>query len=276
MAGRLIRMRVGDGRDGTLIYDVPPAIGVWRPTPPAFAPFSTPWMARVDPLVLRSMRQFRPGPPPPIDSALYVEEFEEVRDYGARVGSLRTPEQTETARFFTDVVIGPFQSALRDMVTRRGLDISASARLFAAVEVSMADAVGAAWDGKYHYAWWRPVTAIHLADEDGNPATTGVPDWVPLLNTPPYPDWPSQMTLVLTALSRVVERLSDDGSLDLYVTSVAAGVTRHYDDAAVLQQDVIDARVWLGIHFRTADEVARDMGVQIADWALDHNFAPAG
>jgi len=274
-AGRLVELREDDGRFAPIVFDMPLAAGVWRPTPPAFAPFFDPWLGQVEPFVLDSPSQFRPGPPPAISSALYVEEFEEVRDYGVNVGSLRTAAQTETARFFSDITIGPLHAGLRDLVTRRGLDISDSARLFAAVDLSMADAAIAVWDGKFHYGWWRPITAIREADTDGNPNTTGVPGWTPFLVTPPYPDWPSGLNGVIGAASTALSQLNADGRVDLNLTSAAAGVTRHYDFAADIQRDAVDARVFSGIHFRTADEVAFVMGAQVANWALDHHFAPA-
>ena len=273
-AGRLVELREDDGRFAPIVFNVPPTAGVWRPTPPAFAPFFDPWLGQVEPFVLDSPSQFRPGPPPAISSDLYVEEFEEVRDYGVNVGSLRTAAQTETARFFSDITIGPLHAGLRDLVTRRGLDISDSARLFAAVDLSMTDAAIAVWDGKFHYGWWRPITAIREADTDGNPNTTGVPGWTPFLVTPPYPDWPSGLNGVIGAASTALSQLNADGRVDLNLTSAAAGVTRHYDLAADIQRDAVDARVFSGIHFRTADEVAIVMGTQVANWALDHHFAP--
>ena len=214
-AERLVELRENDGRFAPVVFDMALAPGVWRPTPPALAPFFGAWLGQVEPFVLDSPSQFRPGPPPPIMSDLYVEEFEEVRDYGVNVGSLRTPAQTETARFFTDVTIGPMQAGLRDLVTRRGLDISDSARLFAAVNLSVADAAIAVWDGKFHYGWWRPITAIREADTDGNPHTAGVPGWTPLIVTPPYPDWPSGLCGVIGAASTVLSQLNPDGRVDL-------------------------------------------------------------
>ena len=136
-AERLVELRVDDGRFAPIVFDMPSAAGVWRPTPPAMAPFFAPWLGQVDPLVLESPSQFRPGPPPAIGSDLYVREFEEVRDYGVSSGSLRTAEQTETARFFSDAGLGPLQAGLRDQATRRLLDISDSARLFAAADMSI-------------------------------------------------------------------------------------------------------------------------------------------
>jgi hypothetical protein len=273
-ADRIIRLRENDGRFAPVVFNVPLAPGVWRPTPPANAPFFDPWLGQVDPLLRDSPSQFRPGSPPAISSPLYVEEFEEVRDYGVNAGSLRSPAQTQTALFFSDIGIGPLQAGLRDLVTRHGLDISDSARLFAAVDMSLADTVIAVWDGKFTYGWWRPITAIREADSDGNPNTVGVLGWTPLIPTPPYPDWPSGLSGTIGALSTTLARLNPGGLLDLNLTSPAAGVTRHYDQATVIQGDVIDARVWSGIHFRTADEVGAAIGVRVGNWALDHYFAP--
>lgn len=269
-ADRIIRLRANDGRFAPIVFNKTLAPGVWRPTPPGFAPFFDPWLGQVDPLVLHSLDQFRPGPPPAIASDLYLEEFEEVRDYGVFSGSLRTPDQEETALFFSDIGVGPLQASLRDLVTRRGLDISDSARLFAAVDLSLADTAGAVWDAKYYYGWWRPVTAIQV--DDGDPNTVAVPDWTPRIVTPPYPDYPSGLSGIIGALSTSLTLLG--GGVDLFITSAAAGVTRHYTTAAKIQQDVIDARVWSGIHFRTADEVGVAMGTRVATWALAHHFAP--
>jgi len=273
-AERIISLRAHDGRFAPIVYDRPPAPGVWRPTPPANAPFFDPWLSQVQPWTLNAPSQFRPGPPPAIDSDLYLKEFNEVRDYGVATGSLRSDEQTDTALFFSDVGVGPYQAALRDHVTRNGLDIGASARLFAAVDLSLADAIYAVWDGKFHYGWWRPITAIREADTDGNPNTAGVSGWTPLIVTPPYPDWPSGLSGVTGALSQAVSRLTANGVLDLDITSGATGKTRHYDDPATIQKEVIDARVWSGIHFRTADHAGVSIGIRVANWALDHYFAP--
>jgi hypothetical protein len=276
-AGRIIKLRTNDGRLADLIFDEPAAPGVWRPTPPGFLPFFDPWLSQVRPLLLKSPTQLRPGGPPALTSDRYEREFEEVRDYGVKTGSLRTPEQTETALFFSDIGVGPLQGSLRDLVTRRQLDISRAARLFAAVDLSLADAIIVSWDGKFRFGFWRPITAIQLADDDGNPETDAVPGWEPLVTTPPYPEYPSGLTPIVGALSAILSRLFDDGRIDLNITSVAAGLpgpplTRHYEFAADLDEDVIDARVWSGIHFRTADVVGIEMGKKVAKWALDHFF----
>jgi hypothetical protein len=275
-ADRVIELRADDGRFAPVVFNPPQPLapGVWRPTPMANAAFFDPWLGQLEPLVLDTASQFRPGPPPAIASDLYVAEFNEVRDYGSKTSTVRTPEQTQLALFVNDIPVIPIQTALRDLVNRRDLDISASARLFAAVDLSIADAIIATWDGKLVYGWWRPITAIREADTDGNPATTGVPGWEPLLNTPPYPDWPSGLSGVVGALSATLSRLNPDGRIDLTTTPPATGLTRHYDNGDDLQQDVIHARVYSGIHFHTADVVGAAMGVQVGNWALDHYFAP--
>ena len=174
---------------------------------------------------------------------------------------------------YADIAIGPIQAALRDLVTRRHLAISDTARVFAAVDLSLADAVGTVWVNKLHYGWWRPITAIREADTDSNPATAAVPVWEPLITTPPYPDWPSGLCSV-GVLTTTMSRLNANGTMDLNIASPTAGVTRHYDNAAAMQGDAVSARVWSGIHFRTADEVSIRIGTQVANWTLDHYFAP--
>jgi hypothetical protein len=278
-AARLIQLRSNDGRNAPITFDQAPAPGVWRPTPTAFAPFFDPWLGQVKPMLLRSSTQVRPGPPPALTSARYTREFNEVKALGAKVGSTRTAEQTETAMFTTDVAIGPYQAALRDVTLRREMDISDTARLFAAVDMSITDAVISVWDSKYHYGYWRPITAIQLADTDGNPDTVADPTWEPFVATPPYPDYVSGFNGVTGAYTGSLSRILGNGQLDLYITSIAAGLpgpplTRHYMTASALNRDGIDGRVWLGIHFRTADEVAIDMGTQVANWGLDHYFRP--
>jgi hypothetical protein len=131
--------------------------------------------------------QFRSDGPFPLRSAAYAAEFNEVKALGSKTSALRTPEQTATALFVAGIGFAPLQAALRDQVTRRGMDISEGARLLAAVDMSIADAIGVSWDAKFHYGFWRPITAIRLADQDGNPATTADPTWEPLVVNPPYP-----------------------------------------------------------------------------------------
>jgi hypothetical protein len=273
-AARLIQLRSNDGRNAPITFNQAPAPGVWRPTPPTFTPFFDPWLGQVKPLMTKSSTQFRPGPPPALTSARYTADFNEVKSLGAKVSPTRTAQQTETALFTTDVAIGPYQAALRDLTARHAMDISDTARLFAAVDMSITDAVIAVWDSKYHYGYWRPITAIQLADTDGNPNTVADPVWEPMIATPPYPDYVSGFNGVTGAFTGSLSRILGAGQLDLYITSAAAGVTRHYMTARALNRDGIDGRVLLGIHFRTADRVAINMGTRVANWGLNHYFQP--
>jgi hypothetical protein len=273
-AARIIELRTDDGRFADLTFTEPLAPGVWRPTPPTFAPFFDPWLSQVRPLMLNSPTQLRPGPPPDLSSHTYAREFNEVKRLGSLTSSQRTPAQTQTALFFSDIGVGPVQAALRDLVTRRQMNLSDSARLFAAVDMSVADGSIAIWDSKFHYGFWRPVTAIQLAKHDRNPDTRADPDWLPLITTPPYPEYPSGLTSVIGATARALTRVLGTPRIDLYITSAAAGETRHYAWAGRLNRDVVDARVWSGVHFRTADVVGNAMGRKVANWALDHYFQP--
>jgi hypothetical protein len=273
-AARIIALRTDDGRFADLTFTEPLAPGVWRPTPPSFAPFFDPWLSQVRPLTLNSPTQFRPGPPPGLSSDKYRREFNEVKRLGSLTGSQRTPAQTQTALFFSDIGVGPLQAALRDLVTRRQMNLSDSARLFAAVDMSIADGSIAIWDSKFQYGFWRPVTAIQLAKHDRNPDTRADPDWLPLIVTPPYPEYASGLTSVMGAASRALTRVLGSPRIDLYITSAAAGETRHYAWAGRLNRDAVNARVWGGIHFRTADVVGNATGRKVANWALDHYFQP--
>ncbi len=273
-ADHIIALRANDGRGAAVTVPAATEPGDWSPTPPANAPFASAWLGQVTPLAVNSTTQFAPGPPPAIGSATYLEEFEEVRDYGAIDSAVRTADQTLTARFFSDAGIGPMQGALRELATRRGLDIDDSARMFAAVDTAIADGAGNVWNAKLQYMWWRPITAIRMADTDGNPATVGVPTWTPLITNPSYPEWPSGLCSVVGAVSTALTRLNGDGTLDLKVTSSAAGQTRHFATKAQIAQEAIDARIWSGIHFRTADEVSIEIGSNVANWTLDHYFQP--
>jgi hypothetical protein len=275
-ADRLVELRSGDGRFAPITFDVPPAPGVWRPTPPGFVPFFDPWLARLRPLTLESPSQFRPGPPPALTSPAYTADFNEVKDVGSATSTTRTPEQTATALFIAGSTFPLVSSSLRDLAARYELDISDSARLFAAVSMSAADAVITAWDSKLKFGYWRPVTAIQLADTDGNPGTLADPGWLPLLVTPPYPEYTSGLTSIMGAVTHALSRTLGLGGGRIDVNITVAGTTRHYEFASQLNRDAVDARVWSGIHFRTADVVGIETGTQVGDWALDNYFQPRG
>jgi len=274
-ADSLIALRAYDGRNASITFTQPPAPGVWRPTPPGLVPMSAPWLGFVTPLLVRSATQFAPPPPPALTSARYTRDFAEVKALGSVNSTARTPAQTSTAQFFSGNPLPQYNAALRDQVSVRHLDIVDAARMFAAIDMSVADAEISVWHAKYVHGLWRPITAINLADTDGNPATSADTAWAPMITTPPYPEYPSGYNAFNSTVAHGLKELFGTRHLQLTLTTTApSGGERHYDCAGALLQDVVDARVWQGIHFRTADTAAKQMGGQLAAWTLDRYFQP--
>ena len=264
-ANRIIQLRANDGRFAVVTPPTADAAGEYS------GPFAVPWLGGVTPLALNSLQQFDPGSPPALGTRRYRAELEEVRKLGALNSTDRTARQTTWARYFADVPFGPMERALQDLATRHALNISDSARLFAATNTAMADALGTVWNDKLRTMWWRPISAIRETIDDGDPLTVKDEDWEPLITTPPYPDWPSGLCAVISALTASVVEVS--GGVDLNLVSPSQGL-RHWDSKAVLDQLAVDARVWSGIHFRTADVVSIGVGNNTANWTFDHYFAP--
>ncbi len=281
-AAGIIALRANDGSFPT---NPPPftggtGVGVWRPTPsyfpgppPAFSPALAPWLATVTPFTLKSPSQFRPVPPPPVGSNRYATAFNETKAFGALVNSARTAEQTNLALFWSSNYLVLWNRALRDIVSAHGLDIDDSARLFALANLAMADAGITAWDSKFHYVAWRPVTAIQEGDNDGNPETVGDPNWQPLINTPNYPEYTSGANNATGAITRILALFfrTDQMTFSVVTTNPAASQqTRTYDRFSDAAADVVDARVYEGIHFRFSDDLARKQGRLVAQWVFSH------
>lgn len=271
-ADHIIALRANDGRGAAVMIPVADAAGEWRSTPPAGLPFAVPWLGGVTPLALDSYDRFDPGAPPAIGTQLYRDELAEVRAKGAKVGSTRTADEEFLAKYYADVPFGPMEAALRDYVARHPMDISDSARLFAATNTSIAESVGTVWNAKLQNMWWRPITAIREDHDDGDPLTVPDGSWESLINTPPYPEWPSGLSAVVAALSTSLVELT--GELDLNLTSPTMGL-RHHTSKATMDQEVANARVWSGIHFRTSDDVSLEIGTDVTHYVLDRYFGPA-
>ena len=247
------------------------------------APFSAPWLGYVTPLLIRSGDQFDPGPAPSLTSKRYTRDFNEVKSLGKDDSTTRSAEQTETAKFYSGNPALQFTLGLVDQATKRHLDIAESARMFAAVHMVVADTSIAIWWTKHHYGVWRPITAIRMADTDGNPDTTFDPAvdpaWNSVIPSPPYPDYVSGYNGAMGAYTQALQDVLGTRDLQLSLTSTVFPApdprhTRVYDTGREARHEVIDARVWLGLHFRFADTAAARMGQQVADYALDHYFGP--
>jgi hypothetical protein len=275
-AAEIIRLRQNDGRGAAVSLDVVAEAGVWRPTPDAFAPMAVPWLGFVEPLLLDSPTQIPLAGPDGLATSAYAQDFEEVKTYGAKDGSSRSPAQTETASFWNANAVSQYQAALRDQVTRRDLDIVQSSRAFVLLSTATADAAIACWRAKFDYAYWRPITAIRMADTDGNDATEADPNWTPLVQTPPYPEYTSGHACLTGAASNTFAYLFGADTIDLNVSSPVTGTSRHYDNAGSLDEETMNARIWLGIHFRKAMTDGNQLGHDVSNWGITHYFAPAG
>ena len=275
-AAKMLADRASDGRypADPFMFAVGDDPGEWRPTSGVNDPFA--WVARVDPFLLDSADQVRTKGPHALNSGAYTKEYNEVKAYGGNgttTPSLRTPEQTATALFFTANPPELFNRTFRGIASGHGLTMVEQARLFAMLNMAGADSHIGCWNDKAFWSFWRPITAIRLGDDDGNPHTVGDPAWTSLGVNPPYPDHPSGYICLTGGFLYSAEVFFGRGKFDFSLTATVAGVsvTRDYERFTDVLDDTIDARVWLGIHFRAADEQAAGIGKDVAHW-LDKNY----
>lgn len=249
-------------------------LGVWRSTQPMVAP----WLGNVTPFTLTKPSQFRAAPPPDLTSRQYARDYNEVKAVGALNNSSRTPEQTDVAHFYAGNTLIIWNRAIRDIANEHVDNIADSSRLLALATMAIADALITSWNDKNRYVFWRPSAAIQEGDNDGNPRTAGDSSWAPLINNPPYPDYTSGANAFASAATRALERFFGTDRLTFSVTTTNTGPTiedtRTYRRFSQAAQDVEDARVYLGIHFRFADVAARKQGRQVADWAFENFLRP--
>jgi hypothetical protein len=264
-AARMLVRRAGDHADEPATYTPSAAVGTWRPTPPAPAPALDPGWAHVTPFGLSSPAQFRPDAPYRPTSRAYSRDFAEVKAVGSATSTVRTPEQTATARFWAVTAPQQWNQLVGQLAAAKHLSVLDTARLYAQLNFAEADAAIAAWDTKFHYGQWRPVTGIREAHADGNSRTTADPRWTPLLTTPPFPDYVCGHSALAGAAEAVFERwFGRRPGVDLTLTSAALpGVTHRYRTFAAIGDEVVDARVWAGVHWRTSCVVGRSVGRKV-------------
>jgi hypothetical protein len=290
-ADGIIALRANDGS-----YPIPPpppyvggtGAGQWRPTPPALAPFSSPWLGAVQPFTSKYEEQFRALPQPALTSHEYARDYNEVKRLGcltcndASVGG-RTPEQTDLAHFYSDNTIVLIQRTLRGIIEARPSEFSKlgdSARLMALANLAAADAGLTAWDSKKFYNFWRPITAIQQllpADNDGNPQTAANATWVPLITTPPYGDYTSGANSVVGSIMHTLALFFRNDKMTFTVTSnasLAVQKTRTYTRCSEMADDLVEVRILQGIHFRFADTAARRAATRVAHQAFHHFLRP--
>ena len=285
VANEILLWRASDGLN-------PPAppyvgsldVGKWRPTPrpnPAGGPELpglpglVPTLATTEPFVIPTPSSFRPDGPPSLTSAEYAADVEEVKEDGEATSTTRTIDQTESARFWGGTALSFWNRAAATAAQQRRITLSENARLFALLNVAVADSAIAAWDAKYHFELWRPITAIRLASTDGNPETIEQSTWTPLLVTPPYPEYYSGHQSVSGASQAILTAYFGD---DLPVEGFSEGlpgVVRSWPNFAAAADEALLARIWSGIHFRFAMRDTRAIAEEIAAYVLEHAAQPS-
>jgi PAP2 superfamily len=274
VANQILAARANDGVN--LI--VPPpggdGPGVWVPTPPASLPYLLPQWGFVVPFAMSSSSQFRPPGPPSLDSQQYASDYEEVKELGAAVGSTRTAEQTEIASFWadgagTETPPGHWNSIAQTIADARGNTLEENARLFALLNIAMADAAICAWDAKYTFHFWRPVTAINYSEPELN--------WMSFIVTPPFPDYVSGHSTFSGAAATVLALFY--GTDDLPFTTGSdflPGVYRSFPTCLAAAEEAAMSRIYGGIHFRSASEDGLQAGISIGEWTATRYLQPKG
>jgi|SRR5215813_2791812 len=285
-AADILALRSNDGRfpPNQVPFLGSTEIGQWRPTPsllpglpPSFAPGLAPWIAAVKPFTLRSNSQFRVDPPPDLTSETWSSDYNEVKTMGSLTSAARTPEQTEIGYFWADSGPVLWQNALRYIAYTYLNDAGDSARMYALAEAALADAQIACWESKYFYNFWRPITAIRVGNQDDNSETEVDPDWQPLINTPNFPEYPSGHASTSGAVSRVLRLFFGTDELNFQMTTTnpnALQKTRYFTRFSQAENEVVNARVYVGIHYRNTDRVSRAQGLRVANWVFKNYFRP--
>jgi len=271
---QILAARANDGSNAIVQPPGGSGPGVWIPTPPAFLPYLLPQWGFVVPFGMSSSSQFRPPGPPSLDSQQYAADYEEVKQLGAALGSTRTEDQTEIALFWadgagTETPPGHWNSIAQIIATTRGNTLEENARLFALLNIAMADAAICAWDAKYTYHFWRPVTAIAFAEPGLN--------WMPLLVTPPFPEYTSGHSTFSAAGATVLPLFY--GTEDLPFTTGSdflPGVYRSFSTPFDAAEEAGVSRIYGGIHFHSANVDGLQAGSSIGEWTATHYLLPKG
>jgi hypothetical protein len=268
VAQQLLTRRAHDGRNASVAYEPGAGPGVWVPTPPGFLAATTAFLGRVSPFTMDSPWQFRPEGPPALGSQKWVRDYNEVKVFGAKVSSARSDEQTATALFWEPLAGTVWPATIRRIAREQVLDLTSSARFQAAAFAAFADGLIACWDAKFAFNSWRPVTAIQQGGSDGNPRTEAESAWEPLAVTPNFPEYPSGHACATAAVAYTIEdALHREGLHHVAIPArhFVSGEERFYRRASDVVDEVVEARMWLGLHFRSADEDGADIGRRVAN-----------
>jgi hypothetical protein len=262
-AAAILALRANDGAAGPESYRPHSTPGQYVPT----AMPATPHWPQRKPWVLTSADQFRPGPPPGLQSERWARDYNEIRKLGAKNSTRRSNEQTTIARFWEATGPAIYFPVALSVANMPGREITQNARLLASAGVAMDDALIAVMDAKYHYHFWRPVTAIRNGDADGNNATDRDASWTPLINTPMHPEYPCAHCILAGSVGAVLRTEIGNGPVPTLRTASATanGATRSWKRIADFVQEVANARIYDGVHYRNSTEVGTDMGNKIGE-----------
>ena len=251
------------------------AIGQWRPIPPATSG-ANPQIATMTPYVISAPSQFRPAGPPALDSALYAKVYNETKSMGAANSPLRTADQTLYAKFWQNGTPTSFWDGLfLRLAANDGLNMVDHAHILALMHVAMGDAMIGCWDAKYHYAFWRPITAIQNGNSDNNPDTAGDTSWTPLISpTPSHPEYPSAHSCFSSSATTVLASFYGENANLTVDTWQMPGVTRSFTSFGSALDEVENARIYGGIHFRTATSDGTALGKAVANYVLQNAMLP--
>jgi hypothetical protein len=281
VAAQWLAMRAGDGLEAPLTYTPGHGPGIWEPVPtyPAPPPNTPPppvgvWMTQFRPFALASADQFLADipPPPALKSSVWASNFNLTKSYGELNSTVRTAAQTEIGRFWTDDAAAQYSRAFRSLVATQGLSTAAAARLAAMYTVAGSDAGTACMNAKYHFAFWRPYTAIDDADTDGNPNTVPDPNWVPLAVTPGHPEYPAAHGCVTEAIVDALTAFFGTDEIPFSVTSAVTGTTHSFNSFEDVVAEVDNARIYGGMHYRHSVKQGNRLGRMVTDYMLKYHF----
>jgi hypothetical protein len=272
-AQAVLAARADDGLASPEAYRPHTTAGAYVPT----APVAVPQWSQRKPWLMSSAAQFRPAPPPALNSEQWARDFNEVKTLGGKTGTRRSAEQTEVARFWDYSLPAIYHGVVRSVALQPQRDLARNARLFAAVAQAMDDALIGVFEAKYHYQFWRPATAIRNGDIDGNDATAREASWAPLIDAPMHPEYPSGHSILAASVATVIEADVKGGVMPVLATSspTAKGATRRWQRTDEFVREISDARVHGGIHFRSATTAAEAMGRRIGELAVQQVLQPA-
>jgi hypothetical protein len=273
VAAKVWEARANDGSDAPDAYRPRTTPGVYVPTAITLASM---W-PNLKPFAMAEGSQFRPGQPISLEGKEWATDYNEVKDYGRRDSVKRTPEQTETARFWLGGAPMAYHPFVRQLVTAKQMSVVDSARFMALVALGLNDAIIAQLDAKYHYNFWRPITAIRNGDIDGNPATDREATWQPIANTPMHPEYPCAHCTQSGSIAGVVKAVLGTTDIPEIATtsSTAPGVTHRWTNMTAFTDEVANARIWAGFHYRFSTRVGTEMGNQIGEYVVKTVMQPA-